>query len=311
VLLGYRSDIVEAAGIDVSQIKTWDDFARVMLPLTKDVDASGHPRHYPLNMWYTSIDQMETLVLQAGGQLFDADDRPVMDSDINAHVLATAVSWMIGPKRISVDAQEFTASGNQLRLDGYVVCSIMPDWLGGVWKNDIPGLSGKLKLMPLPAWTPNGRHTSVWGGTMLGLAKASKNFDQAWTFAKYLYMNKEMARQLYVTNDIISPVKSMWKEKFYDVPDPFFSGQPIGRMYIEQAPNVPRRASSSYNQFGKQRLQDAAKELYDYAESHRIYDAAALEPEAKIVLRKAQDEVQLQINKNVFLAKNTNAGGGS
>jgi arabinosaccharide transport system substrate-binding protein len=302
VLLGYRADILEAAGIDMSRIQTWDDFAQAMQPLLKDTDSEGRPRHYPLNLWYTSIDQIETLVLQASGPLFDISGRPVIDTDSNAHALATMVSWMTGPNRISVDAQEFTASGNQLRLDGYVVCSIMPDWLGGVWKNDIPGLSGKLKLIPLPAWTPGGRRTSVWGGTMLGLCKASKNFDRAWDFAKQLYLNKEIARQLYETNDIISPLKKMWDEPFYSVPDPFFCGQVIGRMYIAQAPHVPSRTSSPYNQFAKQRLQDAAKDLYDYATSRHVYNAAALEPEAHAGLRRAQTEVQLQIDKNVFLA---------
>ncbi len=33
VMLGYRADIVEAAGIDVSKIETWDDFERIMRPL--------------------------------------------------------------------------------------------------------------------------------------------------------------------------------------------------------------------------------------------------------------------------------------
>ena len=37
VMLAYRSDIVEAAGIDVRQIETWEDYVRVMSPLMKDV----------------------------------------------------------------------------------------------------------------------------------------------------------------------------------------------------------------------------------------------------------------------------------
>eukprot|EP01034_Spumella_vulgaris_P019931 gene19931-25505_t len=52
-----------------------------------------------------------------------------------------------------------------MRLDGTVLCSILPDWQAGTWKNYLPGLGGKVKLMRLPAWEPGGRRTSVWGGT--------------------------------------------------------------------------------------------------------------------------------------------------
>ena len=55
-------------------------------------------------------------------------------------------------------AGELSPSGNKLKLDGYVIASIMPDWLDGVWKCDLPQLSGKLKLMPSPAWTPIEEH---------------------------------------------------------------------------------------------------------------------------------------------------------
>jgi arabinosaccharide transport system substrate-binding protein len=306
VMLVYRADLVEAAGIDMSQIKTWDDFARVLKPLIKDLDGDGLPDRYLLNLWQTSMDQIETLLLQSGGTLFDEQDRPTIDSDINATVISTIVSWVAGPNRIAADAPEFSASGNQLRIDGYVVCSIMPDWLGGVWKADIPQLKGKLKLMPLPAWTAGGRRTSVWGGTMLGIPKSSKDPEAAWTFAQHLYLSKKIAQELYETTNIVSPVKKFWPSAFYDKPDPYFSGEAPGRMYLKLAPDVPVRASSPFNPVAKARLQDAILALREYAIAHNVYDPAALHGEARRLLGIAQSEVQRQINRNVFLKQ----GGG-
>lgn len=43
MMLVYRADIVEAAGIDVSKIETWDDFSRLMRPLMNDLDREGQP----------------------------------------------------------------------------------------------------------------------------------------------------------------------------------------------------------------------------------------------------------------------------
>lgn len=301
VMLAYRADLVEAAGIDVNQIETWDDFARAMRPLLDDRGPDGRPRHYPLNLWYTSSDQIEALILQAGGNYFDADGRPTMDSEVNARVLSTIVSWTGGPNRISADAPEFSASGNQMRLDGYVVCSVAPDWLGGVWKADLGPIAGKMKLMPLPAWTKGGRRTSVWGGTMLGIAKSSPRFDEAWAYAKNLYLNPALARELFETNGIISPVRSMWTQPFYDVPSPFFSGQKTGRLYIALAGDVPLRTSSPYNSLAKSRMQDASVALRQYAEANDAFDADKLMPEAHRVLAIAEAAVRRQIEKNVFL----------
>jgi arabinosaccharide transport system substrate-binding protein len=53
VLLVYRSDLVEAAGIDVSEIETWEDFARVMGPLQRTGGKSEEDR-YLLNVWHRS-----------------------------------------------------------------------------------------------------------------------------------------------------------------------------------------------------------------------------------------------------------------
>ena len=218
VMLCYRSDIVEAAGIDVRQIETWDDYVRVMSPLMQERDAEGKPRHYLLNLWPTEGDQMEILLLQNGGSYFDADGAPNINSPQNVRTLSQIVLWCTGPTQIAAECDEFDGAYNKLRVDGYVIGSLMPDWLTGTWRHDIPQLAGKVKLMPLPAWDKGGRRTSIWGGTMLAISKNTRNFEKAWTFAKELYMSPKIATQLYEQVGIVSPVKKMWTDPIYDQP---------------------------------------------------------------------------------------------
>ena len=136
VLLAYRADIVEAAGIDVATIETWDDFVRLLRPLVRDVDGDGAVDQYLLNIWETNPELIEILMLQAGGAFFDAHERLVLHSEINARVLATVVSWTTGPHRIAVNAPEFDAAGNKMRLDGMVLFSFMPDWLSNILRRN-------------------------------------------------------------------------------------------------------------------------------------------------------------------------------
>jgi len=301
VLLAYRADIVEAAGIDLGRVTTWDEFFAAMRPLMTDADGDGRPDRYILNVWPTDMATTEMLLLQAGGGLFDADEKPALDSETDARVLATIATWCAGPGRIAVDAPEFSAAGNALKLQGVVLASLMPDWLAGVWKTDLPTMAGKWKLMPLPAWEPGGRRTSVQGGSMLGIPKSTRDFESAWALAKRLYLDPERNAAFYRQTNIIPPFRESWSQPVFDQPDPYFGGQPAGRLFIRQAPQVPARTSSPYNTLALARATDVLIALADRASAGRISDPEALIPEARRLLARAQAEIQRQISRNVFL----------
>lgn len=312
VLLCYRADLVEQAGIDVSQIETWDDFVRLMSPLIADLDGDGRPDRYLLNMWYTNITVIEPMLLQAGGGTFDEDDNSIIASDANAKVIAHVVAWCLGESRIGIDAPDFSASGNQLKLEGKVIAQIMPDWLAGIWQTDLPQLSGKLKLMPLPAWEPGGRRTSVQGGTMIGIPKSTENFEAAWDVAKYLYLSPELAEKLFGASNIISPVRTFWEEDFYHQPQAYFSGQASGTAYIDQAPNVPFRSSNPFGVQALTRITEAVSALHSEAESGQIVPtdeltAEVLMPRAMELLEEAEARVLKQMAQNVFLRDDAGA----
>lgn len=300
MMLVYRRDITEAAGIDLTQATTWEEFIELTRPLMTDEDGDGRPDRYALNLWPTAFDLVEALLLQADGGYFDDEERVAIDTPRNAHVLATIIRWCHGPERIAIDAPEFNPSGNQLKLEGRVIASLMPDWLAGIWKTDMPQLEGKLALMPIPAWEPGGRRTSVWGGTMLGIARTSPRQEDAWTIARELYLSEPVARELYRTNGIISPYKPLWEADFYDEPDPYFSGQAPGREFIQLAPEVPPRTSSPYNRFARDRVCDALIALRTWAEDTGNYDHDALVAQAHTCLADAENIVRRQIERNVF-----------
>jgi len=312
VLLCYRADLVEAAGIDVSQIETWDDFERVMAPLVGDIDNDGSTDRYPLGLWYTSQRDVETLLLQAGGGTFNEQGESIIASDANAHVIARVVHWCDGPGRIAIDAPEFTPSGNELKLNGRVVAALMPDWLAGVWMNDMSDLGGKLKLMPLPAWEEGGRRTSVMGGTMIAIPKTTSDFESAWAFAKELYLSPDLAQKLFESNHIISPRIDLWDEPYYAAQEPYFSDQRSGLLYIDQAPHVPYRTSSPFHQVAMQQIMDARAALKNYAEANDTYEVDALIPQAKRLLEAAEDRIEQEMSRNVFIAGDSvdNASGG-
>jgi len=300
VMLGYRADIIEAAGIDVSTIETWDDFVRVLEPLLMNADGSRRSDRYLLNLWETHMDALEALVLQAGGGVIAESGLPMLDDPINARVLAQVAAWGHGKDPIAADAPYFNASGNQLLLDGFVLASFVPDWMCNLWRNEIPQLSGKVKLMPLPAWEPGGRRTSVWGGTMLGISREAANPDELWEFAKHLYLSPELSRRLFLEGDIISPVREFWNDPVYDQPDPFFMGQARGRLFVGLADDLPPRHNSPFGAMAVERLRAAASELARVADATPEALAPDLLPHASRLLAEAQADVMRHVRRNRF-----------
>jgi len=299
-LLAYRADIVEAAGIDVSQIETWDDYFRVMRPLMVDKDGDGRPDRYLLSLSESRIDILTMLILQNDGELFDEQDHPIFANERNAETLARIIPWLTGPDRATVNVP-WTAAGHKQMLDGLVVGAIATDFILGVWKLENPQLAGKVKLMPLPAFEPGGRRTSTRGGSMIGINKRSPYIEESWEMAKSLLLSAEGAEQIWRQTNVLSPVKPLWDEPFYHAPDPFFCGQQVGSLLIEVAPHVPRRPSAPYAEMAYAYLSNATMALRAYAEKHDIHEPTALKPEALRLLQQQQDRLEKLISRNVFL----------
>jgi arabinosaccharide transport system substrate-binding protein len=303
MLLCYRRDLVEAAGIDVSRIETWDDFELLMRPVM-DPDDDGEVDHYLIAFWPNGPyrDQLEALLLQAGGGPFSRAGELDFDRPVNARVLARLVRWCAGPDRIAADVPEFTAEGNALRTSGRAISGLMPDWLSDLWRNDMPSMAGKYRLMPLPAWEPGGRRTSVWGGTMLGISRDAPDIEAAWEFARDLYLAEHTARELWATGSMITPVRDYWDDPIYDEPDPFYSGQAIGRLFIEYAEEVPPRPAHPFTARAVERLQGVLVDLWVWAQEREIYDAGQLESKALELLAAAEPGALREMSRNTFVA---------
>ncbi len=317
VLLSYRSDIVEEAGVDVGEIETWDDFERVLWPLM-DTDGDGVSDRYLISFWASPSqrDGLELLINQADG-FFDASDRLRVNTPLNARVLAKLVTWTSGPFRIAADVPEFSGGGDAQRAAGYVLFSFTPDWMCYIRRKTLPQLTGKMKVMPMPAWEPGGRRTSVWGGTMLGIPKTTRDFERAWGFAKHLYLSDELARALYTNNDIITPVMSHWDDPIFDEPDPYFSGQAKGRMYIDQAPDVPRRSGSAYAETALDRTRSALESLVSWAGANGVFDGVTSRRDAEDrmlgrateLLEEVEAQVRVEMRRSLFLLAEEEADG--
>jgi arabinosaccharide transport system substrate-binding protein len=238
VMLAYRADIVEdQLGIDVSKIETWDDFVTMARRIVRRGE-DGAPARYALEFQDDGGYLLQALLLQRDVGLFDSAGKVTFDSEVAADTFAWAVRQLRGPHRIAYSLGFGPALWEGMQ-DGLVLFFFAPDWRTRTIEEYAPSLAGKMKLMPLPAWSAGGRRTSTWGATGLAATKGGRNPELAKKLMEFLYVDQTDGGRSSADLHILSPVRAAWSQPIFDRPDPYFRGQPILRLYSRLAGDVP------------------------------------------------------------------------
>ncbi len=293
-MLAYRRDIFEQEGVDVSEIKTWDDFVAVGRKLTIP------NKRYMIEFSDSSPWSLEMLLFQRGGGYFDAEGRCTMDDEIAVQTMRWYVPLVAGPKKIGNSLGSGQGSGQMLTRaveDAYILCLIAPDWRTKQIEMDIPRMSGKMALMPLPAVKPGGRCTSTWGGTMIGVTKHCRNQDLAWEFARHLYLDSSELAERFRSTNTLPALRKAWLEPAFNEPRPYWSGQRIGQMYVGLAPEVPPQYTSPFVVTAKSKMSEA---LVECVQRYNQHGDEGFEESVRATLKKSADEVRAMIRRNPY-----------
>jgi arabinosaccharide transport system substrate-binding protein len=288
VMLAYRTDLVAKLGIDVAQLDTWDKFAEAGRRITRDFDGDGVIDHYMLDLRFDGNWGLSTLMFQRGGQFFDPQGNVAFATEDTAELMRWYILQTRGPNKIAYDCGWGQPVAKAM-IDGLVVFQWAPDWRSWVFQEEVPSLKGKMALMPMPAWKPGGRRTSVWGGSGLMITKATKNPELAWALAKFLYFDTaELGKRFQATN-ILPVLKDAWNLPEFDRPNAYWSNLPIGKMYVALAPETPPVYSSPIDPQARTKLDEA---FMRSAEHYARYGEAGLMEAIRANLAKVAADVR-------------------
>lgn len=235
VVLYYRADIWEGAGVDPQGFETWDDFvmgARIVL--------EQNPGVVPLPINETLP---EVILRQRGGDYFDAEGNVTIDSELSIDTM----NWLLGLIDEGIAAQMPTDSAQWAAFkDGTQIAMVGADWYAGSLKDNASELEGMWKAAPLPAWEEGGIRTSVWGGTGLTVIASGDNVEEAKRFLEFAMLSEEgNVRRFELTNLFPPFIPAMTNERLR-APDAYFSGQDLGAVFAEVGPDAPAQYQSPY-----------------------------------------------------------------
>ncbi len=237
VVLYYRADVFEAAGVDMDAVETWDDFIEAGKAVSTDEQKatviSGDFLH-------------ELLLRQRGIDWFDAEGNVTIDDPLSIETL----EWILALRDEHGVAGEAPSTYDEAWYaavrEGRFLSRPGADWYAGFFKDNVPELSGKWAARPLPAWEPGGSRTSCHGGTGNCIVATSPNIEEAWKFMQYSMLTVEGNVRRYELTNLFPPFLPAFEDERLFTPDEYFGGQELGRVFAEVAPEVPAQYQSPY-----------------------------------------------------------------
>ena len=249
VVIYYRSDVFEGAGIDMTKIKTWQQWIDAVKAVAKDdVVAIDFPPH-------------EVMLRQNGADYFDNNGQVTLDSQASIDTM----QWILDLRdshKVAKQAPGGDAYWSAFK-EGKFLSSIGADWYGGFFKDLAPELKGKMKAAIMPVFKEGGSRTSCYGGTGSCIVKFSKNIEEAWNYQQFSMLSVEGNVRRFELTTLFPPFIPSMSDKRLHKADEYFSGIDLGALFAEVGPEVPNQNQSPYRSELNSTLGGMWQDIYD------------------------------------------------
>ena len=182
----YNTEILDAAGIDPYDIKTWDDYmeaGKIVKQKTgkpmATVEVNGQWSFWPM-------------IAERGSDLVDADGNVILDNETNIKTLEYLKELLDSGVAVAAPggnhhAEEYYGFMN----DGGAASMWMPMWYMNRFTDYMPDLSGKILILPMPRWTPDGNRSAGMGGTGTSVTNQARDVELAKDFLMFAKGSEE------------------------------------------------------------------------------------------------------------------------
>jgi len=238
----YRSDLFEKYGLNADQILTYDD----LIAAGKKVKDATNGEVKMLSMDSGSKLSMgdphliiDLLLVQngLGGTYFNRDDDKVVVDTPEAIEAMDALQRISDPDICFIDMSDDAA------IAAYgadkILTTFAPGWFPFAMQGNLAQLSGKWRMMRMPAIKAGGLRASYQIPTVTGIPKAAPNPVAAWELTRLALVSIEGQIKF---NEVTGGVLPTWKkalDTLAEKPIDYFGGQKIYGLYVAIAEDIP------------------------------------------------------------------------
>lgn len=197
-LLFYNTTALEAAGVDVTAIETYDD----LLAAARDYQAAvpgSAPIHLEQSPFLGQL-QLEMYASQLGTSIADENGELRLDSPEYEQILGFLDT--VSQEGLGSRAEYLSPSDIGTLESGQEVFYPWSIWFDFAPQQLLPETSGDWRAMPLPAWQAGGPRSGAMGGSSFILPKDGENSELAWLFYEFLMFDEAGYTAVYGPNDV-------------------------------------------------------------------------------------------------------------
>lgn len=242
VVLYYRRDVFDEAGVNAEDIQTWEDYyqaAQVIMeetgvPMWQQATARNNARLFEILMWQRGL-----------GYIDPADGSVILDQEAGVLEILEFMGrfWQ---EDLYVDAEEWTDSWYRNFAEGTVATHPGAVWMGTFFKDWMaPEAAGNWGVIRLPMWEEGGSQASNDGGSSLAVLETSTQKDAAWAYVEFHLGRTDSQLTMYLETDIFPSLETTYDDPVFNEADPYYGEQVVRQIFAEVVQEIP--AAGIYN----------------------------------------------------------------
>lgn len=194
----YNVPMLEAAGIDYTTIKTWDDWYNAGLKLKE-----SNPDVYMGNVETSTQWQTALMITQQGSEFVDNSDEenpvPTINTEAMLKAVQTQQSWLdAGIAMVCPGGQVDTEEGKAWVATNVCASVTMPLWYMSRFTDEIgDACKGQYAISTCPVFEEGQSQSVGLGGTGTVVVKDNENYDLAAQFDVYAKATKAAAEKIW------------------------------------------------------------------------------------------------------------------
>ena len=239
VVMFYREDLFNQAGIDINSIITFEDYILAGKKLKEkfpNIYMTGLPFTQDENLFRCLLVANKSYYLNSKGEITVASSKAIE----TLQMIKRLIDEGIAKNTVNWDG------GIIANKNGELASWIMGGWWGGTIKDQMSEMKGKWKIAPIPAF-PDGARASSSGGAGLSIT-ASEPIKQAAAleFIKESLMNVDNQLMMYEKYSLFPSYLPTYDDARFLKSDDYF-GDDFNKILAEVTKEVPNSIYTSEN----------------------------------------------------------------
>ncbi|MDQ0473612.1 ABC transporter substrate-binding protein [Labrys wisconsinensis] len=231
VMMFYRRDFYEKAGVDPASIKTWDDF----IAAGKKIQAANPGVVMSEANFNGDSEFFRMIANEQGCGYFSADGKAVAVAQPGCVAALAAIRKMKDAGLLAPANWDEKVAANGA---GTVATQMYGGWYEGTIRTNAPKLAGQWGVYPMPGVTADGARAANIGGSSLAISASSKSKEAAYAYVKYTLATNEGQVTMLKAYGLVPSLLSALEDPFVSQPQPYWGGQKIWTDILATLPKI-------------------------------------------------------------------------